>query len=65
LRIEEVMEIATSILEVSFVRKNVLNEKTSIRTHTADASIHSEEKTGSEDQETTAWRTLHQSTKEW
>ncbi len=58
------MEIATSVLEVSFVWKEVLDKKTSIRTHSADASIHTEEKTRSKNQEADARRTLHQSTKE-
>jgi len=53
------MRIATSILEVSFVWKEVLNEKTSIRTHTANTSIHTEEKARSENQEADARRTLH------
>ena len=56
----KVMEIATSILEVSFVWKEVLDKETSIRTHTANASIHTEEKARSENQEADARRTLHQ-----
>jgi len=45
----EVMQIATSVLEVSFVWKEVLDKKTSIRTHTADAQVDTEEKTRSKD----------------
>jgi len=59
LRSEEVMKNATPILEVLALWKNVLNEKTSIRTHIADASIHTEEKARSENQEADARRTLH------
>ena len=59
------MEIATSILEVSFVWKEVLDKETSICTHTADAQVDTEEKTRSKNQETDAWCTLHQNTKEW
>jgi len=59
------MQIATSILEVFALWKNVLNEKTSIRTHTANASIHTEEKARSENQEADARRTLHTNRQEW
>ncbi len=55
----KVMEIAASVLEVFALWKEVLDKKTSIRTHTADASIHTEEKARSENQEADARRTLH------
>jgi len=53
------MQIATSVLEVFALWKNVLDKKTSIRTHTADAQVDTEEKTRSKDQEADARRTLH------
>ena len=59
------MEIAASVLEVFALWKEVLDKKTSVCACTADASIHTEEKTGSKDQETDARRTLHPNRQEW
>ena len=58
------MQIATSILEVSFVWKEVLDKKASVCTYTADAQVDTEEKTRSKNQEADARCTLYQSTEE-